>query len=83
MLIPFFSSFFLLLHFKEALEHGVVAVSADCSVKSAEGDKLLDAITRIPISLFAHILKHAFNNSVSHSQDKCNSNDQAVSYIAC
>lgn len=38
---------FLLLHFKEALEHSVVAVSADCSVKFAEEDKLLDAITRI------------------------------------
>lgn len=26
----------------------MVAVSADCSVQSAEGDKLLDAITMVP-----------------------------------
>lgn len=34
VLIPLF---FLLLHFKEALEHGVVAVSTDYSVKSLTG----------------------------------------------
>lgn len=40
--------FFLLLHSEEAPQHSVVAVSADCSVQSAGGDELLDAITMAP-----------------------------------
>lgn len=48
VLIPFF---ILLLHFEEALERRVVAVSADCNDQDADGDKLLDAITVLPANI--------------------------------
>lgn len=48
VLIPPF--FFFFSHCCGVEELGAAAVSADCSVESAEGDKLLDAITVVHTS---------------------------------
>ena len=64
VLIPPFFPFFFFSHCCGVEELGAAAVSADCSAESAEGDKLLDAITVVHTS--TAVLTHSRSDGLKN-----------------